>query len=64
MQAFVGDIQFVDQNYIQAGETKVVKVRFLRNQMIEKLAKPGKKWFIYGGPNVVGEGEIIELADS
>ncbi len=28
MQAFVGDIQFEDQNYIQAGETKVVKVRF------------------------------------
>ncbi len=32
--------------------------------MIEKLAKPEKKWFIYEEPNVVGEGEIIEHADS
>lgn len=63
MQAFMEDIQFEDQDCIQPGETKVVTVRFLRNKMIGELAKPGKKWLVHEGPNVVGEGEIIKLAN-
>jgi translation elongation factor EF-Tu-like GTPase len=61
IQTFIGDIQFDDQEFIEPGETKIVTVRFLRNEIVEKFMKVGQKWFIYEVPRLVAEGEIIEV---
>jgi len=57
----IGDIQFADQEFIKPGETKIVTVRFLRNEMVEKFISVGQKWFSYEVPILVAEGEIIEV---
>ena len=61
IQTFIGDIQFDDQEFIETGEIKIVTVRFLRNQIVEKFISLGQKWFIYEVPRLVAEGEIIEI---
>ena len=61
LHAYIGDINFDDQEFIQPGETKTVTVRFLRNDIVEKFIKVGQKWFIYEAPRLVAEGEIIEI---
>jgi translation elongation factor EF-Tu-like GTPase len=61
IHTFIGDIQFDGQEFIQPGETKIVTVRFLRNEIIEKFISVGQKWFIYEVPRLVAEGEIIEI---
>lgn len=61
LHAYIGDIQFDDQEFIQPGETKTVTVRFLRNPIVEQYIKVGQKWFIYEVPRLVAEGEIIEV---
>ncbi|SHE65566.1 hypothetical protein [Pedobacter caeni] len=58
LQTFIGDIIFKDQSTIEPGETKMVTVRFLLNQAIEKYLKVGQKWWIHEGPTLIGEGEI------
>lgn len=61
IRAYMGEVQFTDQEFIQLGEVKTVIVRFLRNPEIDKYIHVGRKWFIYEGSRFVGEGEIIEL---
>ena len=61
IKTFIGDIKFEDQEFIEPGETKIVTVRFLRNEIVEKFMKVGQKWFIYEVPRLVAEGEIIEV---
>ena len=61
MGAFMGDIKFEDQEVFQPGETKIVMVRFLYTQIIEKYMKVGQKWLFYEGPRLVGNGEIVEV---
>lgn len=58
-QAFVGDIIFENQTTIEPGEEKVVTVRFLLNQPIEKYLNKGQIWSIYEGPNLIGNAEIL-----
>ena len=61
IQTFIGDIQFDDQEFIEPGETKIVTVRFIRNETVEKFITVGQKWFIYEVPKLVGDGEILEV---
>lgn len=61
IHAYIGDLQFDDQDSIQPGQTKTVIVRFLRNPIVEQYIKVGQKWFIYEVPRLVAEGEIIEV---
>ena len=61
MQTYIGDIKFEGQDLIQPGEEKIVTVRFLLNQPIEKYMNVGRKWWIHEGPNVIGEAEIVEV---
>lgn len=61
LKAYVGDIQFEDQEYIEPGEIKVVTVRFLNQPAIEKYMNVGQKWFINEGARTLGEGEILEV---
>lgn len=60
LTAYVGDIQFSEQELIEPGETKIVIVRFLKNPEVEKYIKVGQKWFINEGARTVGFGEILE----
>ncbi len=60
LRAFIGDIQFDDQELIEPGETKIVTVRFLQVPQIEKYIKVGQKWSINEGVRTLGFGEIIE----
>ena len=61
IKTFIGDIQFDDQEFIEPGETKIVTVRFLRNETVEKFITVGQKWYIYEVPRLVAEGEIVEV---
>lgn len=61
LKAYIGEIQFSDQEFIHPGETKSVLVKFLRFGEIENYISIGQKWFIYEVPRLVGEAEIIEI---
>ena len=61
IRTYIGDIQFEDQEFIQPGETKIVTIRFLNNEIVKKFIKVGQKWFIYEVPRLIGEAEIIEI---
>ncbi len=58
-QTFIGDIIFDGQSTIEPGETKDVTVRFLLNQPIEKYLNNCRKWWLYEGPVLIAEAEII-----
>ena len=58
-QAFMGDILFENQTTIEPGEEKIVTVRFLLNQPIEKYLNKGQIWWIHEGPNLIGNAEIL-----
>jgi len=58
-QTFVGEIIFEGQRTIEPGEEKIVTVRFILNQPIEKYLDKGRKWWIQEAQNVLGEAEII-----
>jgi len=58
-QTFMGDIIFENQSTIEPGEEKIVTVRFLLNQPIEKYLNKGQIWWIHEGPTLVGSGEIL-----
>lgn len=59
IRTYIGEIRFDDQEYIQPGETKIVTVRFLQNE-VEKFLVVGQKWLIYEVPKLVAEGEILD----
>ena len=61
LTTYIGDIQFEDQELIEPGETKIVTVRFLKMQQVEKYIKVGQKWFINEAAWTVGMGEILEV---
>jgi len=63
-QTFMGDIIFENQVNIEPGEEKIVIVRFLLNQPIEKYLNKGQIWWIHEGPNLVGRGEILSIEDN
>jgi hypothetical protein len=58
-QTFMGDIIFENQSTIELGEEKIVTVRFLLNQSIEKYLNKGQVWWIHEGPNLIGNAEIL-----
>ncbi|MFC0777846.1 hypothetical protein [Flavobacterium sp. HJSW_4] len=58
-QTFMGDIIFENKTTIEPGEERIVTVRFLLNQPIEKYLSKGQIWWIHEGPNLVGNAEII-----
>ena len=59
--AYAGDVVFNDSEYIYPGEERIVKVRFLKISRIEKYIHQGRKWWIFEVPNLIAEGEILEL---
>jgi translation elongation factor EF-Tu-like GTPase len=59
--AYMGDIRYDGEEFILPGEQKVVTVRLLREQPIEKYLKTGGQWWIHEGPRCVGVAEIIEI---
>lgn len=60
-RTYIGEIQFDDQEAIRPGEERNVIVYFLRTGDITNLLTPGRKWWIYEGQRLVGQGEIISL---
>lgn len=58
-QTFMGDIIFENKTTIEPGEERIVTVRFLLNQPIEKYLNKGQIWWIHEGPNLIGSGEIL-----
>ncbi|GAB1448452.1 hypothetical protein MASR2M44_14620 [Bacteroidota bacterium] len=61
LRTYIGEIQFDDQDLIVPGETKIVTVRFLKVQEIEKYILIGQKWFINEAARTLGIGEILEI---
>ena len=61
MTAYMGDIRYEGEEFILPGQQKVVTVRFLREQPIEKYLKRGGQWWIHEGSRCVGVAEIIEI---
>lgn len=61
IRAYIGDIQFDENELFLPDETKLVTVRFLRNLEIEKYMKVGQKWWIYEVPRLLADGEIVEI---
>jgi len=59
LKTYVGQIEFSEQEYIYPGETKIVRVKFLRFGNIEKYLVVGQKWFIYEVPRLIAEAEIL-----
>jgi hypothetical protein len=58
-QTFVGDIVFEGSYLLEPGEERIVTVRFLPAQSIEKYLEKGKIWFIHEGAKRIGTAEII-----
>lgn len=61
VSAYMGEIKFDGQEWIEPGEGKVVTVQFMRGQKIENFLTIGRLWWIHEGDRVVGEAEIIEV---
>jgi translation elongation factor EF-Tu-like GTPase len=61
VSAYMGDIKFDGQELIKPGEERIVTVRFIPGQPIEKFLTLGRRWWIHEGPNLVGEAEIVEV---
>jgi hypothetical protein len=59
--AYIGDIRFDEHDTIEPGEEKIVTVRFIPRQPIKDLLTVGRHWWIYEGPILVGEADIIEV---
>lgn len=59
LRTFIGDIVFEGQYTIEPGETKVVTVRFLLHEHIEKYLYKGRIWWIHEGSRILGEVEIL-----
>lgn len=60
-QTFVGDVIFEDQSTIEPGEIKLVTIRFLLNQKIEKYLNTGRKWWIHEASRLIAEAEIVQI---
>lgn len=60
--AFMGDFQFGDNESIQPGNTQMVIVRFLAQQVIDRYLNIGRTWNIYEGAQRVGEAEMLEIS--
>jgi len=61
LKTYIGDIQFDDQELFEPGEIKIVTVRFLKIEPIEKYIKIGQKWFVNEATRTLGFGEIVEI---
>ena len=61
VSAYMGDIKFDEQEWIEPGEEKIVTVRFIPGQPIEQFLTIGRRWWIHEGPNLVAEAEIVEV---
>jgi len=59
LQTYIGNITFEGKPTIEPGEERIVTVRFLLNQPVEKYLTKGRKWFIHEGINVIGEAELL-----
>ena len=57
---YIGQIEF-EKELILPSEIENVKVRFLKHQNIADLIEKGRIWWIYEGPNKIGEAEITEI---
>jgi translation elongation factor EF-Tu-like GTPase len=60
-QTYAGDVKFEDQETIEPGEAKIVTVRFILGQSLEKYLQVGRRWWIYEVPHLIGEAEIVEI---
>lgn len=61
VSAYMGEIKFDGQEWIEPGQEKVVTVRFYTGQPIENFLTIGRRWWIHEGPNLVGEAEIVGI---
>lgn len=61
VSAYMGEIKFDGQEWIEPGEERIVTVRFILGQPIEKFLTIGGRWWIHEGGRLVGEAEIVEV---
>lgn len=59
--AFMGDIQLDDNEPMMPGDNRIVTVRFLFHQPIDRYLNIGRKWDLLEGPTKIGKAEIIEI---
>ena len=57
----MGQVEVVDDEWIQPGETREVVITFLLLPKWQKAVKPGFKWCIQAGGQHFANGEIIEI---
>ncbi len=60
-EAFMGDIQFEGDNFLELGKEYEVIVRFLFVQRMERFMDIGRTWWINEGGRTVGEAKIIKF---
>jgi len=60
-EAFMGEIQFEGNGFLELGKRSELIVRFPLVQRIERFMDKGRKWWIHEGARKVGEAEIIEF---
>lgn len=60
-EAFLGDIQFNEQEILELGEYYQVNIRFAAFQRIERFLNKGRIWWIHEGPLKIGQAEILEI---
>jgi translation elongation factor EF-Tu-like GTPase len=61
ISAYMGEIKFDGQEWIEPGEGKFVTVQFTRGQEIERFLTIGRLWWIHEGNRLVGEAVIVEV---
>lgn len=61
VSAYMGDVIFDEQEWIEPGEEKVVTIRFMSGQAIKDFLTVGRIWWIHEGNRLVAEAEIVGI---
>jgi len=60
-EAFMGDIHFEGDHFLELGEEHKVLVRFPFVQKIERFMDIGRTWWIHEADKIVGEAKIVSF---
>lgn len=63
-EAYMGELQFTEPEWLTLGETYEIMVRFPLAQRIEHFLEVGRKWWIHEAQYCVGEAEVLEFINS
>lgn len=62
--SFMGQITWEDNMMLLPGEERNVYIHFLGSAAIDKYLNIGQKWYLYEGPHMIGNAEMVSFLDT